>query len=250
VNVFLFFSPARKGKLGLGVWDRVGSRAMEYDDLVLIEKSHDLQKALEIYAEVSEATSTRAPTTLEKYVYLCTLQGHEPSKAYVALLQEDEALSRSHAATFRAVTVESSLEDGAYTEGTLSYSDSSHVPTPSHRGTVLALSREQVGTVALLPIILTLHECQFLRSVQLQRQGMTSAHVELLCRALLRAPALESVDVSYNPCGSRGLTALLHTVLRRPNITQCEVRGLQVIAPLLRRLETAVARNQTASLSR
>lgn len=111
---------------------------------------------------------------------------------------------------------------------------------------VLDLTRAFIGRRALLPILLVLPECVQLQHLSLRDQHLNSVHVALLCNALLPLPKLTTLDLSFNPFGSEGVSAILRLVLQKPTLQQCELRGVIAVSPLLRRLEEALQRNQSA----
>lgn len=101
-----------------------------------------------------------------------------------------------------------------------------------------------VGKLMWLPIFVTLSDCVLLHSLSLSSQQLDSDLILLLAHSLPPLVQLACLDVSGNPIGCTGLQALIRLVKSSPSLTQCNVHGAASIAPLTRRLEAALARNQ------
>ncbi|RNF03921.1 hypothetical protein TraAM80_05447 [Trypanosoma rangeli] len=110
-------------------------------------------------------------------------------------------------------------------------------------GSRLDLHRDYLSQRAILPIILTLPLCPWLKHINLREERLTTTLIEILCESLKNLPRIRTIDVSGNPFGSFGLQALLKLVLWRRSIVDCYVGSTQGVGSLLRRLQMACGRN-------
>ncbi|KAG5494078.1 hypothetical protein JKF63_01912 [Porcisia hertigi] len=108
----------------------------------------------------------------------------------------------------------------------------------------LDFSPTYVGKRAWLPIFVTLSNCVLLHSLSLSNQQLDSELVLLLTSSLPPLVQLSCLDLSGNPIGCTGVQALIRLVRTFPALVYCNIHGSASIAPLTRRLETALAHNQ------
>ncbi|KAG5493320.1 hypothetical protein GH5_02063 [Leishmania sp. Ghana 2012 LV757] len=177
------------------------------------------------YVELQNATrdwisadSRRSPNVHDTYLRLCQTYGYPINSHYVEYLTRYAAV--------QAAIARGSAKDMLGTVRSLDF-----LPT-------------YVGKFMWLPIFVTLSDCVLLHSLSLSRQQLDSDLVLLLARSLTPLVQLSCLNVSGNPIGCAGVQALIRLVKSSPTLLQCNVHGAASIAPLTRRLEAALARNQ------
>ncbi|CAG9582225.1 conserved hypothetical protein [Leishmania major strain Friedlin] len=189
------------------------SPSIPYD--VLLRRYIDVRDAAR---DLISADPRQSLNVRDTYLRLCQTHGYPLDNHYVGYLT-------------RYVTVQAAIASGSARDMVDKVRHLDFLPT-------------YVGKLAWLPIFVTLSDCVLLHSLSLSSQQLDSDLVLLLAHSLPPLVQLASLDVSGNPIGCTGVQALIRLVKSSPSLTQCNIHGAASIAPLTRRLEAALARNQ------
>jgi hypothetical protein len=113
---------------------------------------------------------------------------------------------------------------------------------------MLDLSTEYFGVRGFLAFIVTIPRLpKTITNINLQTLRLDSTLVVLLAHTLKEvgaANSIESLDLSHNTFGSLGAQALVEMAEHCANIIQLKVDGVEMVAPVHRKLAAVVSRNR------